>query len=849
LRKQLRVEDVTMIFQWVVTLALTPFLLLPLFPRNNIGFVVRLIVVAEAFLISGLMTAVYLRERRRSWRRARVVVGITALLDVALVFVALLAWPAYVPDLFWVLTILVIFLATRTGYLETIAGTLGVSILYAVPVLIRAPGGSVPLRTVIGDTLIRIVFLLLIAIAIVYVTQRNKREKKEMGIVSRVAAGISSTLEPDALLQFAVDGISEATGGDRVTAFLDETGEGRAVARSTTEKDPAASKRIMGAHVDLSASGPIGEGPAGGKPVVLRDPRTSPVAGADWPDLESVAAWLVLPVAVGDRTGAAVLVERRKPGRAFSDRVINICESITGQAGAGIENALSYAEEQKRRAQSDSLYLTLRELGSTLDVSEVAETACRMALQATGARSCSIFLLEEGKGILYPRMAVESGGFRWGEFTAGSEIGVEGLERELSRRGGPRLLVLDNPHDSLLLPPFLRIEGTAAVVPFYSHGSITGMLCVSDDGEKEFTGEQAARLDIVAGETSLAILNARLHEQITVDAAQLASLIQLANAIGSTADLNSIMALALDTVRHFFEASAGLIYRLDEETGTLRHVDSFGYPPEVLDRISSPPFLRAPECQAIEEEGLVGIEDLSEPGLRCGTLEKLGKGSTMCVCMRVEGRTLGVLHVRSDRRNAFKEEDAQLVMAVADQVALALPRALLFEEINKLAITDPLTGVLNVRRLDEILQDEISRTRRYQRPVSFLMIDVDNLKTYNDRLGHQHGDAALTTIASILDSNTRKVDKVFRYGGDEFSIVLPETDYPEAMVVAEKVRRAVSEHVFPAQGDTTLGRMTISVGVASFPRDTDDADDLVKKADTALYAAKQRGRNSVAAAS
>jgi hypothetical protein len=343
-------------------------------------------------------------------------------------------------------------------------------------------------------------------------------------------------------------------------------------------------------------------------------------------------------------------------------------------------------------------------------------------------------------------------------------------------------------------------------------------------------------------------MNANLHERIKADAAQMASLVQLANAIGSTSELQSIMMLALETVRHLFDCSSGLIYRIDEDEGCLRYMESFGYPDEILDRLSSPPFTRVDECWTVAEGRLIGVDDLSETTLACRTLEKIGRGSTMCVGMQAEGRTLGVLHIRSDSTHAFGEKDQQLALAIADQVGLAIQRALLFEEINRLAATDALTGVFNVRRLEAVLQEEVSRAKRYARCVSFLMVDVDNLKAYNDTLGHQQGDVALSQIASIVDSTTRDVDKVFRYGGDEFCVVLPETDADEAAVVGEKIRRAIAEFHFAGEEKVREGTLTISVGVACFPEDALTEKDLVGQADFALYAAKQGGRNSVASA-
>lgn len=844
MRKQLRVDDVTMVFQWIVTFALTPFLLLPLYPRSEIGFGIRLLVVGQAFLISGLMTAIYLRERRRSEKAAAIVVSITALLDVALVFAALLAWPNYVPDLFWVLTIVVIVVATRMGYRLAVAVTLGLSTLYAITLLARL-GGSVPMRTAIGDTLIRIVFMLLVAIAIAYVTRRGERERREMAVLSDVAAAVGATLELGDILRTIAEGLSEAMGGDRVSIFIPEAEGGTFRARETSEQDPGPRESIIGSSIDAFGGGAAGPALEGRKPALFEGMRDSPLAGLEWPGGDAAAPLLVLPVVIREEVKGIAVVERRKPRRQFLEREIEVGTSLLALAAAGLENSMLYADEHRKREESEALYRTLRELGSTLDVGEVAETACGMAMGATGARGCTAFLLDERKGQLVPRMAVEEGGFKWGEFTAGSEISAQAVADEISRQGNPRALFIADTQRTPMLPSFLRMEGVSLIVPFYYRGTLAGVLCLSDAAGREFTREQVARLGIVAGETALAIINARLHERISTDAAQLASLMHLTNAIGSTSNLTTIMGLALDTVRHLFEATSGLIYRVDDETATLRCVDSFGYPPEVSDKLTSPPFYPMGECRTVAMDRPVSVTDLSGEQSVCRVLSKIETGSTVCVGMKFEGKNIGVLHIRSDRPGAFKEEDIQLISAVADQVALALQRAILFEEISRLAVTDPLTGVYNVRRLEPVLADEISRSRRYERPVSFLMMDVDNLKAYNDSLGHQQGDAVLSTVARTLDSNTRSVDKVFRYGGDEFCIVLPETDRPEAMVVAEKVRRAVSEQSFSGEG---VESVTISIGVAAFPRDSSDIEGLIRKADQALYAAKQKGRNSVAAA-
>lgn len=160
-------------------------------------------------------------------------------------------------------------------------------------------------------------------------------------------------------------------------------------------------------------------------------------------------------------------------------------------------------------------------------------------------------------------------------------------------------------------------------------------------------------------------------------------------------------------------------------------------------------------------------------------------------------------------------------------------------ELAHLSITDKLTGLFNRLKLDEVLSAEIGRAARFVHPFSIILIDVDHFKQINDRYGHQAGDRVLQTFAGILNANTRKVDTVGRWGGEEFLLICPNTDSSGARQLAENLRAAIEAHSFPL-----VGSITASFGVSSFQAD-DQANDIVARADEALYAAKSNGRNCV----
>jgi diguanylate cyclase (GGDEF)-like protein len=161
-------------------------------------------------------------------------------------------------------------------------------------------------------------------------------------------------------------------------------------------------------------------------------------------------------------------------------------------------------------------------------------------------------------------------------------------------------------------------------------------------------------------------------------------------------------------------------------------------------------------------------------------------------------------------------------------------------------IVDALTGVLNRRGFDEQLSAEFTRSRRYSRPLSLLLIDIDDFKQVNDALGHLTGDFVLASIAQALSASVRASDIVARQGGDEFAVVLPETDHVAAETVAEKLRSRSREHSMAHEG-TELAA-TISIGVATLPAKDMSVHGLIEQADEALYAAKRAGKDRVVAA-
>jgi diguanylate cyclase (GGDEF)-like protein len=205
------------------------------------------------------------------------------------------------------------------------------------------------------------------------------------------------------------------------------------------------------------------------------------------------------------------------------------------------------------------------------------------------------------------------------------------------------------------------------------------------------------------------------------------------------------------------------------------------------------------------------------------------------------GQTLGVLVLDSSEIGAFNEQDKQPLESVADICATAIQNAHYVERMKQLAYLDGLTGIFNRRFFELRMAEELERARRFGAGMAVIMVDIDHFKRLNDEFGHLIGDEVLRQVSSIFHQQLRKIDVVCRYGGEEFAILLSQTNPEHALMVAEKLRAMVEEWQFPG----VPRPVTISAGAASYSDNGSTRDELVKAADAALYLAKQAGRNRV----
>lgn len=328
---------------------------------------------------------------------------------------------------------------------------------------------------------------------------------------------------------------------------------------------------------------------------------------------------------------------------------------------------------------------------------------------------------------------------------------------------------------------------------------------------------------------------------------QLAAFNEIAKALTSTLELKEVLNLVMQKVSDLLKPRNWSLILLDENTGKLYFEVAVGEGAEALKSL-----------QLLPGEGIAGtvfstgkarlVDDVGgDPSFapRFDEASAFRTRSILAVPLIARGRVLGVIElVNSPRDPHFTQDDLTTLTQIADYAAIAIENARNFRRVQELTITDEHTGCFNARHLRSQLEHEVRRSQRFHHPLSLMFLDLDHFKNVNDTHGHLIGSALLKEVGELLIASTRQLDMVFRYGGDEFALMLVETHPDGAVTIARRIRDAFRSRRFMQTHGLSI-QLTASIGVATFPDHARTATELVRAADFAMYAAKAQGRNEV----
>ena len=412
-------------------------------------------------------------------------------------------------------------------------------------------------------------------------------------------------------------------------------------------------------------------------------------------------------------------------------------------------------------------------------------------------------------------------------------------------------------------------ELASLYAPIVRGNDVLGILELTEKRQRRrFSAEDQRLVAQMAGLAALALSNARESRAAQARNLQLNALIDASRAMTSSLDLDEVLDVVCRQAALALDAGSSYIYEYDSGANTMVWVAHYQRDPEhsFEEPLGSVyPLEDLPQDRAVIETRKPVEVRLDDPDLDPEVREQLlewEEKSSLMVPMVVGGKVLGSLEVsETDTPRHFTAEETELCTTLGQQAAAAINNARLYRQlqdqkrtIELQATTDGLTGLFNHRHFFDRLHAEVTRARRYGLVLSLLMLDLDDFKRVNDRFGHPAGDQALRAVSDVLCAQLRQnLDIPARYGGEEFAVILPHTGTLEsaedladgARASAERIRRAIAEMDLPFGEDGAPVHITASVGLAMLPAHAADADELVSKADQALYEAKRAGKDRV----
>lgn len=556
----------------------------------------------------------------------------------------------------------------------------------------------------------------------------------------------------------------------------------------------------------------------------------------DWVAREGLCSLVCAPLLIKGEAIGCLNIYYRTPRLTFSDE--DSVNFFTRIAALAIEHTrlLSESEEKTRTLT------VLEEIGlllaSSLDQDNILKVFLSAAVSVTRSDAGALVLIDEPTMKVTCAYEYEKGSELPRQYASTSRLTM-GLSGEIVRTRRP--VMVSNLADYGDASPVAAGKGRAAVVgiPLLAKGQITGVLYVDSLSPRVYTKNEIDFLVMLCGQASVALENTRLYNDSIREAREMALLYEVSRSFISTLDFSQLLTNILKRLVEVMGYLNMAVFLVDEEKQELRVCSYINYAEEVLNlrfKIGVSGITgHVAATRQIYYAPDVARDPYYVPGVAAAQSE-------VCLPLVYGDRLIGVLDVESPVRDGFSQDHINLLGNLSAQIAIALENARLFEETKRLSLTDPLTTLPNRRALELFLPSELRRAERYRRHVAVLMIDFDGFKQYNDQHGHQRGDAKLHEYCLVMKQAIRDVDFLGRYGGDEFVAVLPETDAAFALEVGERMRRAIA-----AQDCTP--RVTLSIGVANFPGDGRDEEELLRLADAACYEAKQLGGNRVNPAS
>ena len=571
-------------------------------------------------------------------------------------------------------------------------------------------------------------------------------------------------------------------------------------------------------------------------PLVITDTGEYP----GWVQLEAtryIRSWIGAPIIAQGEVIAFFSLDKCEPN-FYNSQHGRILEAFAGQAALAMRNAAYYNETNELLTREHHLNEMLQKIGSTLEFSKVLEGILQLGSNLVGADSGIIGLLDDSRTNLEFSYIY---GIALKDMDTRLPYG-EGLTWQVIQSGKPLLVNDYSAHPKAR--EIVKRYGVCAVliVPIHIGSELMGVLgFYITTKERVFHPQDLPLAETISSYAGVAIQNARLYADAHRRAEEAETLRQASNAITSALNLDLVLDEIMTNLAKVVPFDSCAVFLLEEDQ--LRIVAARGFPD--LDKVLGASF--------------ISNNPLTQEGFRTGKVVILADAQTdprfqgwgdsghvhgwMGIPLFARGMRTGFLTIDSREPNAYSQMDGELAQAFGNQAAIAIVNARLFEKVQHLAFTDPLTDLYNRRHFFDLARNEFYRARRYGKPLSLLMMDIDDLKLINDSYGHQIGDQVVQFIADQCRSQLRQADIASRYAGDEFVILLPETTKEGAITLAQRIKTGTCTG-FQIIDDQKIP-LSISIGVVALDPACFSLELLINRADQALFGSKQMGKNRI----
>lgn len=684
-----------------------------------------------------------------------------------------------------------------------------------------------------------------VAVALSSRMEDIRQHQKRAELLLSIEDGLSARLDPDQVLHQLVERSVEAFGAQRAAVFL-ATADGQLRATVTHNLSAEFCQVLEHAtHRPLTAAA-LSERRVVTAINYSDDPRSIELRTAI--RREGFNSIAVAPLAF-DQESFGVLSLYHDERHDWSAADIALLERLARHAASVMRSAQDYSQMATWTAQLQSIQQLGARLTRLRSVAEIGQAICAELVQLIDTHNTRVYRVVDE--------TVEPVAWRGqiGEYEAedGDQLRLkvgEGITGWVARFGLAQNIP-DAAHDKRAR----TIPGTdddldesLLIAPMLFEDQVLGVIVLAKLGLNQFTADDLRLLEIYAAIAAQAMANAdvteRLHAQSEALARQVSSqreLLRVTESILGTLDTQNLLHEIAERLRSLVQVDNISVDLHDVEAKVLRPIFASGrhasdYLQAVLpyDQGVGGYVLRTGEAQLVQDQ-------LNDPRVYHFASTGPHSGAMIVAPLRETDRIRGTLTIERLGADArFSEDEFELVKLFAAHVSIALRNAEAHRAVEIMAQTDRLTGLLNHGSLTEQLTRMVDRQERF----GMLMVDLDRFKEYNDRYGHQAGNVMLQQVADRLRSSCRDSDLVFRFGGDEFVLLLPDTGLTGARTVATKVHEAVAD----MEGREKGVGVTCSVGVAAYPRDAQDAASIILAADRACYAAKRSGRDRIATA-